>query len=446
MRSIHLAQRVLVFVVAAGTLLSARQLSAQPTGGDPFAQPQAQRGGADRQMVLRVYEVADLVVHVPDYVYSQGAENTLGRVTSGFAGSGMGGGMGRIGGTGGMSGMMVPSGGPGGLPAGDAYDAANRPGFTLPDLVRAITTVCGAESWSEVGGPGSIEILGLTLLVRQTDDVHKQIQDLLNQLRKGSGRRTTVSIDARWLVLNSDDLERLAPRDQQGEVQVDESVLDEFTRRPTSIRAMTKCFSGQLVYLVSGTRQSIVTSVIPVVGSIESPRESELEYADRAAGNPFIFVALQEVGATPSTNRNVGYQPVVETCNFGASLEIRPQLVPDANAAIIDLRSTITAPAKPMASLAAPPAQVDGAPQVDRIAIDTQELATTLSVPLSQPVLIGGLTRVASSTLEAPASEAASAPAPAASQETPQLYLIVELRTEAIGNQEAAPTPQSEGK
>ena len=37
------------------------------------------------------------------------------------------------------------------------------------------------------------------------------------------------------------------------------------------MRGMTHCFSGQLVYLISGTRRNIVSSYIPVVGSVEQP-------------------------------------------------------------------------------------------------------------------------------------------------------------------------------
>ena len=46
---------------------------------------------------------------------------------------------------------------------------------------------------------------------------------------------------------------------------------------------------------------------------------------------------------------------------------------------------------------------------MDRLAIDTQELATTLSVPLGKPVLVGGLTYIAPSSLAlTPAAAAGS--------------------------------------
>jgi hypothetical protein len=135
---------------------------------------------------------------------------------------------------------------------------------------------------------------------------------------------------------------------------------------------------------------------------------------------------------SPATGANVGYQPMVEKSIFGAWLEIRPTLIAEDDAVIVDLRSTITALGKPMAVLAPQPPQATGAPQVDRVAVDTLELATTLRVPLGQPVLIGGLTRVDSSTLGMTLLDGPATPASEEPKETPQLYLIVELRADAV--------------
>ena len=69
------------------------------------------------------------------------------------------------------------------------------------------------------------------------------------------------------------------------------------------------------------------------------------------------------------------------------------------------------------------------APAVDRIAIETQELATTLSVPLGHPILVGGMTYLPPSigSLRQEAKAGTRQPQEAAA-ETPQLYLLLELR------------------
>ena len=53
-------------------------------------------------------------------------------------------------------------------------------------LIELITTTIVPESWEEVGGPGSIADFAttLSLVVSQTKGVHKQIADLLDQVRR----------------------------------------------------------------------------------------------------------------------------------------------------------------------------------------------------------------------------------------------------------------------
>lgn len=63
--------------------------------------------------------------------------------------------------------------------------ANHLPTETLENkLIDLITTTVAPESWSNVGGPGTISFypLGMQLVVNQTQDVQEQIQDLLQAL------------------------------------------------------------------------------------------------------------------------------------------------------------------------------------------------------------------------------------------------------------------------
>ena len=386
-------------------LLAATVLSLQHAAG---AQPK------EEKLTLVIYQVGDLVLNVHDHPYPGAGDSSLTRGRFGMGGMGMGG----------MGVVSVQTG----IAQQDRGSLPAPPQITLEDLKGALTSVVEPTSWVEVGGPGSVGQLGNSLLVSQTLAVHVQINDFLKQLREGSGERKTVAVDARWLFLDSDDLDRLILPDKKGPPEVDRKALAALTRRPSSLRGLTNCFSGQLVYLVSGTRRTVVSSYIPVVGSLDRPEERGSHYASLGGGARYVLASQGTAfggmggmvpggpapGFTAAGGRSVGYQPVIEKPNFGVLLEIRPTVVTGADTAVVDLRSTLTVPADPAANPADQPVSGHIAPAVDRLAMEVQELATTLRMPLGRPVLVGGLTYMRN-TPEAP-------------KELPQLYLVLELR------------------
>lgn len=376
-----------------------------------FAAAQSPPKQQPNDYALLTYDVRDLVLNVPDYPYPFGGGAIgAGVQTGGLAG---GGGFGGGGGLGAFGGVRTTQGG------GGARLSVSLDRLTMEALQTALQNVVAPGSWELEGGEGRVQQLGRSLVVWQAREVHAQIANLLKQLREGSGERKTVMIDARWLLLDSDDLMRLMPPDQAGNKRIDRKLLEDFTRRPTSIRGITNCFSGQLVYLVSGTRRSIVSSYIPVVGSIDKHDADKHDADERLVsltGGAVRFVSQNVSGS------DVGYRPIVETLNFGALLEIRPTLTRDKDVAIVDLKSTLTVLGQEPGSFGPPPA-------VDRIAIETQELATTLRVPLGQPVLVGGLTYAPPSvTLIRDQARGNSAQQDATTAENRQLYLLLELR------------------
>jgi hypothetical protein len=386
--------------------------------------------------VLRTYEVGDLVVKVPDYAADPAAS---GAAQPAGMGSGGGGGFGGAGGgffnvadqgdgsSGG--GPSYGAGGAGGRPGGSANEDPMQ--ITFDTLIDAMVNVVDPDTWAENGaGEGDVGVVGAALVVRQTPAVHEGIADFLAQLREGSATRRTVAVDARWLLLNSDDLDALRSTTDDGRTTIDRKVLEVFTRRPGSLRGITNCFSGQSVYLISGTRRNVVRSYIPVVGSVDWPSREALLAANQEESGDFYRLIADETGGGGGMyggGRSVGYQPVVETPNFGVSLRIRPTLMHRENAAVTDLSSTITFPSNDVEGLDAP-APMGLAPRVDRLAIDTQELATTLRVPLGEPVLVGGMSHIAPAASTS-ADETTSGGAPSTARgETPQLYLVLEVR------------------
>lgn len=100
----------------------------------------------------RVYPVADLVVPIPNYGSGSGTGGLAG--ASGIGGRGAGG----AGGTGGGGGGFARGGGGGGGGASGAGDdrADRRVGDPLDHLAGLVETTIAPQSWSTVGGPGTI--------------------------------------------------------------------------------------------------------------------------------------------------------------------------------------------------------------------------------------------------------------------------------------------------
>lgn len=357
-------------------------LRAQPLDGPP------------PELTVRVYRVSDLVLSAPPHAYDgihlpgkASAETGMGGMSGGFGGGGggfggggMGGGGGGFGGGGvggagetaaggggllnvddpilaqfgdmqgagggGMMGAMMGSGMGG---AGSAGSTSTR--FGVEDLMSAIRSNIAPESWQMVGGLGSIVPLGGMLIVRQTEAVHLQIEELLNALREEGGAARTVTVQAEWLLLDDGDLERLLVPGKAGR-QIDPAALRELPAAQRPYRGEVTCFDGQTVHLVSGRLRTVVQSAVPVVGGQE-----------------------------------VGYQPVLASISAGALLQLTPSLAANKESAVVDFDSRVTHWDEPAAPLEFPRAF-----SLDRSNVVVHQFGSTLQVPLGRPVVAGGLT------------------------------------------------------
>ncbi len=183
----------------------------------------------DQNVYHRTYYVADLVIPIPNFVPSYNI-GLPGAIAAAHNALGYGGG---IQGSGsvplnvaantdytnpvtnnpkvlanmGTSGLMgsARSGsigqGPGGLGGAAAAD--------FDSLIELITTTVAPDTWDEVGGPGSISSFetNLSLVVSQTQEVHEQIADLLEQLRRLQDLQVTIEV--RFITLNDNFFERV---------------------------------------------------------------------------------------------------------------------------------------------------------------------------------------------------------------------------------------------
>ena len=91
--------------------------------------------------------------------------------------------------------------GPGGLGGGTQAD--------YESLIELITSTIAPTTWDDVGGPGSIEKFqgNLSLVISQTQEVHEEIADLLEQLRRLQDLQVTIEV--RFITLNDNFFERI---------------------------------------------------------------------------------------------------------------------------------------------------------------------------------------------------------------------------------------------
>jgi hypothetical protein len=378
-------------------------------------------------LIVRIYDLSDLFVVAPPYPATapdnSGGESLIFPGTaseySGMMGMGGMGGMG-----GGMGGMR---GGKSGHPAGQSGGSPHGPGaagqgafnidpssdrpkrlpssilpqmlgsesdsgapdvarMSIDDLIDAITRTISPTDWSDQGGQCSIAPLGNTLIVSATKNIHAQIESLFTTLRKRWGTFRTVSIEAHWLWLTEDQLDRLLADSRKQLSANDEKIfglIDETTwqdlrdqlakkgdDQPAGYQSVLTGFNGQTISTVSGGLKRFIIAMIPVVGQ------------DMSAPAP----------ATPSPS--VGYQPQTTMIQEGAALQVTPMVSTGGKYVTLDVHSRVLRVEESKTPPPAGPPSVvrDLAAVVDRPQMQDCHLATTLRIPQGRRMLVGGMT------------------------------------------------------
>ncbi len=177
----------------------------------------------DTEVYYKTYNVADLVVPIPNFVPS-GTTGAAGAFFNTLGGPQVWGAtqnpLGVVAGQPAAAadrnvlaqmnpGAINPGGstsqpigfGPGGLGGGVQPD--------FDSLIDLITTTVHPTTWAEVGGPSSIERFegNLSLVISTTQEVHEDIAELLDQLRRLQDLQVTIEV--RFITLNDNFFERI---------------------------------------------------------------------------------------------------------------------------------------------------------------------------------------------------------------------------------------------
>ncbi|MEN6457676.1 MAG: hypothetical protein ABFC63_01995 [Thermoguttaceae bacterium] len=132
--------------------------------------------------------------------------------------------------------LLPAAGGPGGVGGGTQPD--------FDSLIDLIKQTVKPSSWDDVGGAGSIANFenNLTLVVSQTQEVHDEIADLLDQLRRLQDLQVTIEV--RFITLNDNFFEKIGVNfDFAINDNIDSANYSTFQLQSTS--ALTSTATGQ---------------------------------------------------------------------------------------------------------------------------------------------------------------------------------------------------------
>lgn len=375
-----------------------------------FSQDAASDGEA---LVLKVYPVADLVQPIPDFTFAGGlpggASRSLMLPNTGGSSGGV------VGGAGGgffsvaddvlRAGLttvaQTPVGAAGSAGGGGNTEHSNSPRFRIDQLRDAVMATVTPNEWEENGGAAVCQILGMMLVIKQTPAAHEEIDQLLAAIRRDGGVATPIAIDALWLTLDERQLQEILLQEKaaEGAAFVDPTALSELAVQAAGYRTQIRCFSDQNVHMVSGERRTLSVGIIPTVGMDA-----------------------------------VAYQAVTQVPNIGLLLETRASLVPQSDAALVHLSSTLTNWTQALEPLVTagmmPLDRREGSPEaakrgsnkpgqpggpspspaemqpgsvsmagvvmaaIDRVGIETHQMVASVKLPLGKPMLVGALSRV----------------------------------------------------
>ena len=256
---------------------------------------------------------------------------------------------------------------PSGLFYEPSDDSSMGPQGLLDLLMRVVNSQADPRvaAWADEGGHAIAEYwsghAACTMIVNQTPEAHKKIEDLLGNLRRHSPvAGCMLTIRARWLAVDEAKVEPLlASRDGRDvPVVLDAEALKQASAR-TAFRGVTTTFDGMNVCLSAGTCQNYVAAV-------ERVSIAQGDWTDPERGNAFS----------------------------GGFLHLCPRLDEGGKGLLVDYVAHLTTVAevkpRPLSKGGKPGSNRTKPDEIaDRVRIGSQRLHGSVRIPLDETVLLG---------------------------------------------------------
>ena len=267
----------------AATILTCPIVSGQNTGQP--APPQLSPQLTPEPQVSRFYDITPLVKPRHHFGFPDDQSISARGISYGTPGGNLGGGGGGMQGGGFFSVPSTPTqfGGNGSGGLGGGGMAAGGSGTysqteislkeqlesTGDSIVDLIETSVAPDTWEDLGtGAGTIRDLGNTLLIRQTEVVHRQIAGSLRELTEATVGKSTYKLEAWWLPVNEEDrpgIEELLSG-KLSAIEINEQ-LTSLSHSTQGYHATMLCREHITTHTASGKQVPIVVGSTPVVGT-----------------------------------------------------------------------------------------------------------------------------------------------------------------------------------
>ncbi len=298
-----------------------------------------------RNVVVRVYDIRDLLVVIPDY---------------------------------------------------SAVESVNPAPTTRPvtrddrvtSLTKLIRDAVDPLSWKEKGGAvGAMRELDGQLIITQTPENHKQVAALLDTVRES--RSLQVSVEARYLNCDQQIIRDLMDQWNRA-VAPPKSVDANPTTQPAATPSTGKNFTGVFLNDAQVTQLMHLQQTSPESIIITSPRltlfSGQHAYVKVSTSRAYL------AGYTPTTKGDgeIRYEPVVKSVDPGVTMDVIATVSSDRTAVTVALHPKVsTFLGFTRTPWAGSPRNVEL--MVQEPHVKTSELQTTVTIPNGGTVLLGGL-------------------------------------------------------
>jgi len=390
----------------------------------------------DVDLQIRLYDLSDLFAVSPNYPAVKLDEFESGRRLfagspgqhsggGGFGGGGQGGGGGFGGGGAGGVFNLPPT--QFGAPIQEVQNLNMQSAqVTMKQLVETIEETVKPEMWGDSSTSARVKFLGNTLLITATEEMHTQINHLLNLFREHWGKRRTVSVQTWWVRAGHGVTSELVDQDTTRKVGagvIPEDRWDDFFNAAKEAKNVTYSatltgHNNQTLHAVSGQQVSLTVDAEPFEVNDSQwhvPDLDELADFDLDPDDKDSFVG--NLGHLGQQKRIVGFRPVNQFFHDGAAIQVTPLATRGGNYVILDLQAKLNKLARGERGERITVEHEDKKAeiQLDDVDYSACRFSSTLRCPKDQIVLAGSMTAD-----------------PTADGETPEILIFVRVSVHTI--------------